>query len=195
MMGQAVGAVCRTVVVVPVAVAILVAAGCQQPPSPAKAPATSVAVGPGAASDAAKNGASAVPGGVAEPKAASTAPVCAAGSECPPTAAPPPVTVPAPEPAGKVKVIVFLDKEECCDCTRKRQDDAWKVLQDALDSLPVKPPVERVHVDTQADQAAMYTGLEPLMVPPGIYFLDHSQNLIQMLQGEVTRDQIEKILD
>ena len=98
-------------------------------------------------------------------------------------------------PVGKVKRIVFLDKESCCDCTRKRQDITWDNLQAALAAAPVKPAVEVIHLDSQADQAAVYTDLEPVMVPPALYFFDHEELLLDMVQGEIAQDQIEKILN
>ena len=93
----------------------------------------------------------------------------------------------AAQPA-KVARIVFIDKEHACDCTRKRTEDTWAALQAALGTDA--RPVERLHVDTQAAQAAPYTTAKPLMVPPAIYFVDAGNTVIDMLQGEVTTAQI-----
>jgi len=89
---------------------------------------------------------------------------------------------------------VFVDQENCCDCTGKRQAATWKNLQDALGGVAKPPPVEVVHLDSQADQARVYLDLKPVMVPPGLYFFDEEGVLAEMLQGEVTREQLEKAL-
>ena len=122
--------------------------------------------------------------------------VCSGGSDCPPAGSDRRPSVEAPQlPQGKVGRIVFLDKENCCDCTRNRQNASWNNLQEAMDAAPSKPPVDVIHVDSQADQAAVYLDLEPVMVTPGLYFFDHKENLLEMVQGEVSREQIEKILN
>jgi hypothetical protein len=90
---------------------------------------------------------------------------------------------------AKVARIVFIDKEHACDCTRKRTEDTWAAMQAAL-GTPASLPVERLHVDTQVNQAQAYTAAKPLMVPPGIYFVDASNGVVDMLQGEVTTEQI-----
>lgn len=122
--------------------------------------------------------------------------VCSGGSDCPPAGSDKKPSVEAPQvPQGKVGRIVFLDKENCCDCTRNRQNASWNNLQEAMDAAPSKPPVDVIHVDSQADQAAVYLDLDPVMVTPGLYFFDHKENLLEMVQGEVSREQIEKILN
>jgi len=119
--------------------------------------------------------------------------VCSGGSDCPTAGAD--NKLPVETSQGKIGRIVFLDKERCCDCTRTRQNTSWSALQEALDTAPSKPLVDVIHVDSQADQAAVYLDLEPVMVPPGLYFFDHKENLLEMVQGEVSREQIEKILN
>ena len=86
-----------------------------------------------------------------------------------------------------------MDKEHACDCTRKRVDDTWAALQTAL-GTPAKLPIERIHVDTESAKAAAYTTQKPLMVPPGIYFLDGHGNAIELLQGEIDADKIREVL-
>ncbi|MBK8480672.1 MAG: hypothetical protein IPL40_05795 [Proteobacteria bacterium] len=92
-----------------------------------------------------------------------------------------------------VAKIVFIDKENACDCTRKRIEDTWAAMQAAL-GTPATLPVERIHVDTQTAQAEAYTMFKPLMVPPGVYFVDASNGVIELLQGEVTTEQIAAVL-
>jgi hypothetical protein len=93
----------------------------------------------------------------------------------------------------KVAKIVFMDKEHACDCTRKRVDDTWAALQTAL-GTPAKLPVERIHVDTESAKAAAFTTQKPLMVPPGIYFVDGRGSVIELLQGEVDAGKIRELL-
>jgi hypothetical protein len=97
---------------------------------------------------------------------------------------------PAAQPVAQ---IVFIDKEKCCDCTKARIDGSWKALQDALGKDP-KVTVARVHIDTQSELAKQYTSVKPLMVPPGIYFMSASGDVIKQLQGEVKTAEIAAVL-
>ena len=118
------------------------------------------------------------------------------GLACKQTAAPLARPVPAQSPgaaAAKVAKIAFLDKEHACDCTRKRVDDTWAALQRAL-GTPAKLPVERIHMDTESARASAYTQRKPLMVPPGVYFLDQDTTVLELLEGEITTEQIAAVL-
>lgn len=95
--------------------------------------------------------------------------------------------------APKVAKVVFIDKENACECTKKRIDGTWAALQGAL-GTPASFPVERIHLDTEAAKAEFYTVLKPLMVPPGLYFVDGRDAVVEMLQGEVTTEQIATVL-
>lgn len=37
--------------------------------------------------------------------------------------------------------------------------------------------------------------LKPLLVPPGIYFIDDRDAVIEMLQGEVTKEKVATVLN
>lgn len=93
-----------------------------------------------------------------------------------------------------VAKIVFVGMEECCKCTRERTARSWGALQAALKGKFASAPVARVHVDTQADQAAKYKAMKPMVAIPALYFLDADGNLLDLLQGEVTQAQVEKLL-
>ena len=97
--------------------------------------------------------------------------------------------VPVEAKAQTVAKVVFIDMEKSCECTRKRIDGSWKALQDALgDRSDVA--VERIHVDTQGGQADPYRKLRPMVTVPAIYLLDAGGAVVDLLQGEVTADQI-----
>ena len=100
----------------------------------------------------------------------------------------------APE-EGKVTRIVFLDLEDCCECTRNRIDTSWNALQAALSGEPGAPPVQRIHMDSQNDRAAPYQEIKPVMVAPALYFLDGGGRLVSFLQGEVTEEQVRDVID
>ena len=117
-------------------------------------------------------------------------PACAKGKSAPAAAM---AATPTAPTTSKVARVVFMDKEHACECTRRRVDDTWAALQTAL-GTPPKPPVERIHIDTQAAQAAPYTSMKPLMVPPGIYFVDQQQHVVELLQGEVKAEEITAVL-
>jgi hypothetical protein len=111
-----------------------------------------------------------------------------------PTLAAARVAAPSVAPAApKLAKIVFLDKEKACACTRKRVEATWTALQSAL-GTPPSLPVERLHVDTQVAQAEVYTRAKPLMVPPGIYFVDSRNAVVAMLQGEIETAEIASVL-
>lgn len=100
----------------------------------------------------------------------------------------------APAQASVVARIVFVDKENCCDCTRRRTDGSWAAMQAAIAGREPAIPVERLHMDTQADLAAPYQAMQPIMVPPALYFLRADGTLVTMLQGEITAEQIGDVL-
>lgn len=91
--------------------------------------------------------------------------------------------------SAAVARIVFIDQQECCSCTRERIDATWAALQGALEDGP-DLPVERIHGDTASDQASPFLEMSPMMVAPAVYFLSGDGALIEMLQGELTPEQI-----
>jgi hypothetical protein len=94
---------------------------------------------------------------------------------------------------SKVTRIVFVGKEHACDCTRKTVDAGWAALQKTL-GTPAKLPVERFQIDTEADKVAPYRQQKPVMALPGIYFVDSKATVLELLQGEVTAEQIATVL-
>jgi hypothetical protein len=102
-------------------------------------------------------------------------------------------TVSAKQTAAKVVRIVFVGKEHPCDCTRKTIDAGWAALEQALGSPP-KLPVERIQIDTQPDKVEPYRSQKPVMALPGIYFVDGKNTVLELLQGNVTIDEIARVL-
>lgn len=96
--------------------------------------------------------------------------------------------------SGAVARIVFVDQQQSCACTRERIDKSWKALTDVVGFPPV-PDVERIHLDSQPEKAAAYQKQRPIMVPPALYFFDEQNKLVQMLQGEVTSEQVRATLN
>ena len=94
---------------------------------------------------------------------------------------------------AKVASIVFIDKKEACDCTRKRADDAYSSLEAALGKAPAIP-VERIYIDTEKERAAPYLEMQAVMVIPGIYMLDDKGGLVAMLQGEQSTEKLSAAL-
>ena len=117
----------------------------------------------------------------------------ASGPAATPAADPKPGPSKRPAVSGKVKRIVFLDIEKACACTKKRIAASWNALAAAL-GKPAAVPVERIHMDTQPLRAATYKAKRPVMVPPAVYLLGMEDKLLEVLQGEVTADQIKKVL-
>ena len=95
----------------------------------------------------------------------------------------------------KLARIVFVDKENCCQCTRDRIDASWTALQAALAGRKGAVPVERVHVDTQPKLTGEYRSKQPFVALPAIYLLDGSGNVVELLQGELTQAQLSAALE
>ncbi len=99
----------------------------------------------------------------------------------------------ANNPAAKVVKIVFVGKEHACDCTRKKVDTALAALQKLL-GTPPKIPIEMLKVDVDEDKVEPYRKQRPMMAIPAIYFGDQKGSVIDMLQGEITEEQIAGVL-
>jgi hypothetical protein len=99
-----------------------------------------------------------------------------------------PAAAPTTRPARAAR-LVFVDLEKSCPCTQRRVASSWKALTAVL-GRPPSIPLDRFHLDTQAAQADPYVDRRPIMVAPGLYVLDGSGNIIDLLQGEITEAQI-----
>ena len=94
---------------------------------------------------------------------------------------------------AQVVRIVLVGKEHACDCTRKKVDTALAALQQVLGN-PYKIPVEMLKVDIEEDKVEPYRKQKPMMAVPAIYFVDAKGSVIDMLQGEITAEQIARIV-
>ncbi len=95
--------------------------------------------------------------------------------------------------AMKVARVVFVGKEHACECTRKTVDAGWAALQKAL-GTPARLPVEQLQIDTEGAKVEPYRNQKPMMALPAIYFVDSRNVVLELLQGEVTADQIANAL-
>ena len=93
-----------------------------------------------------------------------------------------------------VASIVFVDQAECCKCTRTRINTSWDALKSSLEKSGQELPIRRIHADKAEELAAPFLAMEPMMVVPGLYFLDAQGELVEMLQGEVVETQIMALL-
>lgn len=100
---------------------------------------------------------------------------------------------PAPQGASAVARIVFIDQEQACECTQDRINGSWTALQAAL-GQDSGIAVERIHRDTQEEQAEAFRMLRPMVTVPGIYLLDQNGAIVELLQGEVTEEQVRAAL-
>ena len=114
---------------------------------------------------------------------------CDAGADAPPVQ---PTAVEAP--TGPVARIVFIGQRESCDCTRKRIAGSWAALSEALAGRDL--PVERLYADLkeEREEVDMYHAMEPMIVAPGIYFLDAQNQLVEAFQGEVSAQEFRAVL-
>jgi len=72
-------------------------------------------------------------------------------------------------------------------------ETALAALRQVL-GTPAKIPVEMLKVDTEEDKVEPYRKQKPMMAVPAIYFVDVKGAVIDMLQGEITAEQIARIL-
>ena len=96
--------------------------------------------------------------------------------------------------APVVARIVFVGKQQACECTRARITASRKVLDTVLSSHG-ELPVQTLLVDTEADLVTPFRHQQAFVVLPAIYFLDESGKVVQMLQGEVAEAQVVQILE
>lgn len=101
--------------------------------------------------------------------------------------------VSADQSIARATRIVFVGKEHACDCTRKSVNAGWAALQKAL-GTPAKLPVERFQIDTEGAKVEPYRKQKPIMALPAIYFVDGKGGVLDLLQGEVTSEQIAGVL-
>lgn len=94
---------------------------------------------------------------------------------------------------NQVDHIVFVGLKESCACTRNRIDESWRVLQNSLATVP-EIEVQRIQRDINKEEALELHRLKPLMVAPGLYFLNAENQLIELLQGEVSEQQLSALL-
>jgi hypothetical protein len=125
------------------------------------------------------------------------APATTAAAQTATTAAPAPVATDpsapaASTPASPVAKIVFISKENACQCTRAAIDASWAALQEALAGANI--PIEKLAIDTQVDQVAPYREMQAIFAVPAIYFLDALGGFVNQLQGEVTAAAVHAIL-
>lgn len=108
-------------------------------------------------------------------------------------ATPPKEPTPVEETQGRIESIVFVGQKEACECTKNRIEASWKALQDTLKDGP-QIPIKRIQLDVDGEEAKKLNEQKPLVVAPGIYFLDAKKVVVALLQGEVRVDQIMPLL-
>jgi len=98
-----------------------------------------------------------------------------------------------PASLSEVDHIVFVGLKESCACTRNRIDESWRVLQNSLATAP-ETGVQRIQRDIDREEALELHRVKPLMVAPGLYFLNAENQLIELLQGEISEQQLSVLL-
>ena len=115
------------------------------------------------------------------------------GAALPETKAKPLLVAASKTTQANVAKIVFVGQKDACECTRDRIDTSWTALQKVLgENSGIL--VERIQLDVEDQEADRLDDLRAMIVVPGIYFIDKNEDLLEMLQGEVTPRQVEKML-
>ena len=93
----------------------------------------------------------------------------------------------------KVARIMFVGKQNACDCTRKTIDASWKALQ-AAQGGKSRLPIEELKIDVDRAKVDGYRQKRAFVALPAIYFLDAAEGVRELLQGEVTEAQVRAVL-
>ncbi len=91
--------------------------------------------------------------------------------------------------SARVSKIVFVGGEGFCQCTLDKINAGWQVMTQALGKSP-KLPVERLDFRVHREEVARLRNLKPMMALPAIYFIDSKGAVLELLQGEVTLEQL-----
>ena len=98
---------------------------------------------------------------------------------------------PATAQAGPTRVtkVVFIGQKDSCKCTRERIDKTWPVVDSVLKGYK-DITVRKIQIDVEAEEADRYDEMKSIMIAPGIFFMDKDDKLVEMIQGEVSADQV-----
>jgi hypothetical protein len=94
---------------------------------------------------------------------------------------------------ARVASIVFVGQKDACSCDRERIDKVWQALQGVL-GQGKNVAVKRLQIDVDDAETDIYDDMRPIMVLPGLYFLDDKGELVELLQGEVDERKIVELL-
>ncbi len=126
------------------------------------------------------------------PKAEAPAPAVVAPAPAMVAPAPAMVAPASPGPARAAK-LVFVGKEHACDCTRKAIDASWTALQEVLGPNPTLPVVQ-LQSDTEEALVEPYRQQKAYVALPALYLVDGAEKVLEVLQGEVTVEQVRALL-
>ena len=93
----------------------------------------------------------------------------------------------------RIAHIVFVDHEIICPSIKKVINKTWNELQTSVASRDIK--VTRIHKDRSGNLARKYTKLRPTGMLPALYLLTAHDELVDLLVGELTAEQITAALD
>lgn len=99
----------------------------------------------------------------------------------------------SPNDATRVTQIVFLDQEEICPISKKQINKVWDNVQTVASSKNIK--VTRVYRDKQGSLARKYTESNPMVIPPGLYFVSGSGETLEMIQGDRSVEEITAVIE
>ncbi|OGR04082.1 MAG: hypothetical protein A2284_04610 [Deltaproteobacteria bacterium RIFOXYA12_FULL_61_11] len=91
--------------------------------------------------------------------------------------------------ASKVVRIVFIGRKHACECTAKAIAASTAALEQAL-GTPSSIPIERLDIDVDTVAIRPLLQQRPLQALPGIYLLDSAGTVLQLLQGQLTKEQV-----
>jgi hypothetical protein len=97
-------------------------------------------------------------------------------------------------PRPRLGKIVFIGKQDACDCTHDRVQAGWGALQAALKDRPAIPVVA-LDVDRDKGRYEPYRRQRPVAVVPAVYFLDEKERVLELSEGELDAKELKRVLD
>lgn len=96
-------------------------------------------------------------------------------------------------PKAAAARVVFVDKEEACECTQAKIDAGWTAVQAAIGSTTAVK-LERIHMDSQPGVAAPILAKRQIVAVPAAYVLDATGNVLDVFQGDIEEQAVRNAL-
>jgi hypothetical protein len=94
---------------------------------------------------------------------------------------------------GSARRLVFIDQTHRCPCSADKVEAAWKMMQTFTKQRPTVP-VDRLFADADSDRVAALRQEQAYSGLPAIYVLDPNGRVATLLQGDITRADVDRAM-